>query len=246
MAIATIILAIFSAFGSDQFAHPQAVCDGASADEVDPVENAPFSAQRRVITITRNADGTSSRAEATESEARDGKGRTYRAGERFWTTLVENKRVQKSEILVRISDPVASISTTWSSGSNVVKVVHGPRLTGQTKTVDRAFSPFADALGSEVQKLGTKTIKGLLAEGARMSYTVPPAQAKCDNHNAVVSECWYSPELKAVILETRNDPCSGSFTNQLETIIRGEPDVAKYQPPAEYIRQNVEMPQPPR
>ena len=63
----------------------------------------------------------------------------------------------------------------------------------------------------------------------------------CDVSNVAVEECWYSPELKIVILETDNVPCSRSFTNQVEKIIRGEPDVTKYQPPPDYARHNVEM-----
>src|SRR5215471_11005740 len=78
-----------------------------------PVTNAPYSAVRRVITIERKADGTTSRSEATEQEARDSRGRTYRAGERHWTTKIDGKPVENSETLVRISDPIANTETTW-------------------------------------------------------------------------------------------------------------------------------------
>jgi hypothetical protein len=234
-------LVILVGIGVARVAFAQAVC---SADAVHRVENAPFSAQRRVITITHKADGTSSRDEATKSEARDGKGRTYSAGERYWTTLIGGERVQKSEILVSIVDPIANTSTKWSSGSKEVKVIHWPQPAGNNGAVEPPFNPFADSQNSDVRKLGTKTIEGVLAEGFRMSYAVPPGQARCDEGNVVVEECWYSPELKVVILETDSVPCSRSFTNQLENIVRGEPDVAKYQPPADYARQNVEMPPP--
>jgi len=242
MAVAATILVVLG-IGIAQVAIAQAVCDSALADAVDRVENAPYSAQRRVTTIHQN--GSSSRDEATQSEARDGKGRTYHAGERYWTTLVGNERVQKSEILVRIIDPVANTNTTWSSGSKEVRVVHWPQATDNTKAVEHPFNPFLDSLpDSEVQKLGTKTIEGVLAEGFRRSYTLRSAQAKCDNQNTAVEECWYSPELKIVVLETDNVPCTRSFTNQLENIVRGEPDLAKYQPPAGYARRDIEMQSP--
>jgi hypothetical protein len=234
------VLVVFVGIGIAQVAFTQAVC---SVDAADRVENAPFSAQRRVITITQKDDGTSSRDEATKSEARDGKGRTYSAGERYWTTVVGTERVQKSELLVSIVDPVANTSTKWSSGSKEVKVIHWPRPTGDNRAAE-PFNPFADAQNSDAQKLGTKTIEGVLAEGFRMSYALPPGHAKCEEANVAVEECWYSPELKVVILETDNVPCKRRFTNQLESIVRGEPDVAKYQPPAGYVRQNVEMPPP--
>jgi hypothetical protein len=231
-------LGVFVGIGIAQVAFAQAVC---SADAADRVENAPFSAQRRVMTITRKADGTSSRDEATESEARDGKGRTYSASERYWTTVVGNERVQKSELLVTIDDPVANTTTKWSSGSKEVKLIHWPQPTGDNRAVKPPFNPFADAQNSDVQKLGTKTIEGVLVEGFRMSYAPPRGHVKCDEENVHVEECWYSSELKVVILETDNVPCERSFTNQLENIVRGEPDVEKYQPPASYVRQNVEI-----
>ena len=235
------VLGVFVGIGIAQCAVAQAVC---SADAADRVENAPFSALRRVMTSTRNADGTSSRDEATKSEARDGKGRTYSAGERYWTTVVGNERVQKSELLVSIVDPVAHTSTKWSSGSKEVKVIHWPQPTGDNRAVEPPFNPFAGAQNSDVQQLGTKTIEGVLAEGFRMSYALPPGHDKCEDENVAVKECWYSPELKVVILETGNVSCKRRFTNQLENIVRGEPDVAKYQPPAGYVRQNIEIPPP--
>ena len=91
-----------------------------------PVTNAPYSAVRRVIETERKADGTTSRSEATEQEARDSKGRSYRAGERRWTTNIDGKSVEKNETLVRISDPVANTETTWDTTRKVAKIVHFP------------------------------------------------------------------------------------------------------------------------
>src|ERR1700687_1877656 len=150
MVIVATVLINFAGICIAQFALAQG-CDNA----VDRVENAPFSAQRRVITITRNADGTSTNDEATQSEARDGKGRTYKAGERRWTTVIGNERVQKSKILVSIDDTVANTTTKWSSGSKEVKVVHWPQLPANTETVDGPSNPFlhSSAPDSDVQKL---------------------------------------------------------------------------------------------
>src|SRR5689334_22609594 len=61
------------------------------------VQNAPYSAQRRVTTNTRGTDGKIiHRSEASESEARDSQGRTYTAGERQWTVLEDGKNVVKT------------------------------------------------------------------------------------------------------------------------------------------------------
>jgi hypothetical protein len=58
----------------------------------------------------------------------------------------------------------------------------------------------------------------------------------------VVHETWYCPELRIVILETNDDPRSGETRNELVNIVRGEPNVTKYQPPADYIVHQVQIP----
>jgi hypothetical protein len=57
----------------------------------------------------------------------------------------------------------------------------------------------------------------------------------------VVHERWYCPELRIVVLETNDDPRSASWRNFV-VIVRGEPDVRQYRPPADYAVQHVEVP----
>jgi hypothetical protein len=52
------------------------------------------------------------------------------------------------------------------------------------------------------------------------------------------------PELKIVVLETNDDPRSGTTRNELVGIAREEPDVAKYRPPADYVVHDVRLPVP--
>ena len=198
-----------------------------------PVTNAPYSAVRRVITTERKADGTTSRSEATEQEARDSKGRTYRAGERRWTTNIDGKSVEKSETLVRISDPVANTETTWDTTREVVKIVHFPSsnavASANRPNVD-AFSFDATAKRLNGTTLGTRTIEGISVQGIRY-------QTNKSSH-----ECWFSPDLKTVVLQTDEYP-DRSFTNQLENIRLAEPDVSSYKPPSCYSATHVHLEQ---
>jgi hypothetical protein len=196
-----------------------------------PVTNAPYSAVRRVITTERKADGTTSRSEATEQEARDSKGRSYRAGERRWTTNIDGKSVEKSETLFRISDPVANTETTWDTTSKVVKIVHFSSSNRGTATnhpnVD-AFSFDAAAKRLNGTTLGAKTIEGISVQGIRY-------QTSKSTH-----ECWFSPNLKTVVLLTDEYP-DRSSTNQLENIRLAEPDVSSYKPPSGYSANHVQV-----
>jgi hypothetical protein len=203
-----------------------AQCEAQSAV---PVTNAPYSAVRRITTTERKADGTTSRSEATEQEARDSKGRTYRAGERFWTTNIDGKSVEKSEMLVRISDPVANTETTWDTTSKVAKIVHfrsgSADISGNQHNVD-AFSFDAMANRSNGTALGTRVIEGISVQGLRYQT------------DEFTHECWSSPDLKTVVSQTDQYP-DRSFTNQLENIRLGEPDVSSYKPPPGYSTSHV-------
>jgi hypothetical protein len=196
-----------------------------------PVTNAPFSAVRRVITTVRKSDGTKSRSEATEQEARDSKGRMYRAGERFWTTTIDGKSVEKSEMLINIDDPIANTETKWDTSSKVVKIIHLPPSRAVTSAenpgVD-AFSFGAIASGFNGKNLGARTIEGLSVEG--IGY-----QTDKSTH-----ECWFSRDLKTVVLQTDENP-DRSFTNRLENIQLGEPDVSRYTPPSGYSANHVHI-----
>jgi hypothetical protein len=200
-----------------------------------PLTNAPYSAVRRVITTERKADGTTSRSEATEQEARDSKGRSYRAGERRWATNIDGKSVEKSETLVRISDPVANTETTWDTTRKVAKIVHFPSSNAVTSAdhpnVDAfSFDAMAKRLRGFGSILGTRTIEGISVQGIRYQT------------NKSTHECWFSPDLKTVVLQSDEYP-DRSFTNQLENVRLGEPDVSSYKPPSGYSASHVHLEQ---
>ena len=204
------------------------------------VLNAPYSAMRRFTSVEKLADGTTRSSKSGGSEARDSQGRTYSAGERHWTYLDHGKSVLKSEMLYRIDDPVSNTETRWDSTSKEVKVVHWPKG-GNSGTVDiGAFLP--PFPGELTEKLGVRTIEGVIAEGTRSSYTVTGAQDQNGQAVSVVHESWYCSELKIVVLETNDDPRSGTTRSELVGIARSEPDVTKYRPPANYVVHDVRLP----
>ncbi|MCE5309110.1 MAG: hypothetical protein LLG20_15835 [Acidobacteriales bacterium] len=141
-------------------------------------------------------------------------------------------------MLYRIHDPVANDDTKWDSTSKEAKVIHWP--TGAPGTP--ATNPFSALLepvpGSAAEKLGTRTLEGVVAEGTRTAYTV----SLNNQELSVVHERWYCPELKIVVLEANDDPRTGTWRNELVDIVRGEPDVAKYRPPADYVIHHVRVP----
>jgi hypothetical protein len=212
----------------------------ASGNSSDGVLKPPYSAQRRFTSIENLPDGTTRRSEAGGSEARDSQGRTYSAGERHWTYLDNGRSVEKSEMLYRIHDPVANTETRWDSTSKEAKVIHWPKSEPGVATLN-SFSAFL-AADTVTEKLGGRTIEGVLAEGTRTSYTIAGTRDHNGKPLRVVHDSWYCPELKIVVLETNDDPRSGTTRNELVGIVRGEPSVTKYRPPADYVIHEVRVP----
>jgi hypothetical protein len=214
----------------------------ASGNAGDRVLKAPYSAQRRFTSVEKLADGTTRLSESGGSEARDSQGRTYGAGERHWTYLDKGKSVLKSEMLYRVHDPVSNTDTRWDSTSKEVKVIYWPKR-APGRTAENPFSAFLEAVpGTVVEKLGVRTIEGVVAEGTRSTYTIAGPQDQNGQALSVVHESWYCPELKIVLLETNDDPRSGTTRNELVDIVRGEPDVTKYRPPADCVINDVRLP----
>jgi hypothetical protein len=78
--------------------------------------------------------------------------------------------------------------------------------------------------------LGARTIQGISVQGIRYQT------------NKSTHECWFSPDLKIVVLQADEYP-DRSFTNQLENIRLGEPDVSSYKPPSGYSASHVHLEQ---
>jgi hypothetical protein len=111
-----------------------------------------------------------------------------------------------------------------TSGMVTVAVVGGLSVTGSTT-----------AAGSqEGEDIGTQLIGGVNAIGRRVTVTIPVGAFGNNRELKVVNERWYSPELQALVRSSNSDPRFGINTYELSNIVRGDPDPALFQPPADY------------
>lgn len=215
-----------------------------------PVLNAPFSASRHFTEIKNLSDGKTTRTQSKETLARDSQGRTYSSGERSWTYFDGQKNVLKSELLYRIHDPVAHTDIRWDSTTKEVKVIHWPASPSQA---DAATAALSAALAGEestdaqpsanIEKLGTRIIGGVTAQGTRTRYTVSGDGSLNDKPIVVNDEKWYCPELRIVVLDKYDDPRSGRIISELSSISRGDPDLTPYHYPPDYKITDVRLPQ---
>ena len=82
--------------------------------------------------------------------------------------------------------------------------------------------------------LGIKDIEGVRAEGTRTEHTIAAGEIGNDRPITIVSEQWYSPDLKLVVLSRRSDPRSGETVYRLTNIRRSEPSAQLFSVPSDY------------
>jgi hypothetical protein len=85
-----------------------------------------------------------------------------------------------------------------------------------------------------VENLGTQTIQGVVAEGTRSTITIEPGKIGNERAIEIVSERWYSPQLKTLVLSRQFDPRYGETTFKLQNIVQAEPDAALFQVPSDF------------
>jgi hypothetical protein len=84
------------------------------------------------------------------------------------------------------------------------------------------------------EKLGTQIIEGVSAEGSRTTITIPAGEIGNERAIEIVSERWYSPDLKTVVMSRHSDPRFGETVYRLTNINRSEPVRTLFEVPADY------------
>jgi len=99
------------------------------------------------------------------------------------------------------------------------------------------------------EDLGTRTIEGVSAKGLKTTMTIAAGEVGNERPIEVVTETWYSDEIKGVVLTKHTDPRSGEMTNRLMNVKLGNPSRSLFEPPADYkieevtnMRMPMEMP----
>jgi hypothetical protein len=118
----------------------------------------------------------------------------------------------------------------------------GPREAGVTATITDADGPAVAvqkfepaAQGDEhTEDLGKQEINGVIAQGKRITRTIPANTIGNQLPIVSVSETWYSPELQTVVESKHTDPRFGDTTFSLKNIQKGEPAADLFQVPADY------------
>lgn len=119
------------------------------------------------------------------------------------------------------------------------RAVEGDRAV-QTFAISKVDGEFSGK--PQTEDLGSQNMEGVLANGTRVTRTIPAGQIGNDKAISIVTEVWTSPELKTIVYSKRSDPRMGDQTFKLTNIVRAEPDPTLFAIPPDF--KVTEAPQP--
>lgn len=237
---------------------PRLTIDAFAMEAIDlgpAVKDAPFSAEATTRFVQTLPDGNRITRRTDASLYRDSRGRTRRE------VTLENIAgiIAAGEPLriVTISDPDSG-TTYLVDADRQLRVLRNPpgqprggplapqagvvplpprggavQLPPQSGTVGLGSGvPIQPAPGAERQEsIGTREIAGVECEGTRTTVTIPAGAIGNERPIESVTERWFSPALRIIVLSRRYDPRFGETTYQLTRITRTEPPATLFEPP---------------
>jgi hypothetical protein len=88
------------------------------------------------------------------------------------------------------------------------------------------------------EELGNDVIEGVLATGTRTTTEIPAGAIGNERPIRIVSEQWFSEDLKVLVLTKHTDPRVGETTYRLTNIVQSEPAALLFEVPPDYTVKN--------
>jgi hypothetical protein len=110
----------------------------------------------------------------------------------------------------------------------------GPSMVASDDVLFKKAGDPGDEPAPTRESLGDQTIEGLRATGSRITTTIPAGRMGNEQPIAIISERWYSPELKATVMTKHTDPWAGELKTQFTNLNTSEPDASLFVVPSDY------------
>jgi hypothetical protein len=219
-----------------------------SVDIGKPVLNAPYSAEAITEVVQTLADGNRIEQRTSAVVARDSRGRTRR--EQHGIAL--GALVAQAEApIVTITDPTAGTQLNLNQDAKIARRSRsiGSFSSTLSKDVgagmaagDAGFASGESSPQVRTRRLGTKEVEGVRAEGTERTITIPAGAMGNALPMQIVSERWYSPDLKVVVMTRRIDPRFGETRFRLTNIVREEPPGQLFEVPSGFRIEDQQRP----
>lgn len=185
------------------------------------------------VTLT---DGNSEHWTIETIQARDEAGRTMR--QHIEGCSLDSSAQPQLRIQTSVNDPSAKTSISWSTGPGTMALVTLMHYQSQTpppdwKDIPRTpMAPYRPEITRE--DLGTRTIAGLQATGSRITQIIPAGAEGNDMPIKFINETWVDKQNQVTLMAITDDPRTGRYTWEVESLTVGPPDPALFTPPANY------------
>ncbi|MGI8959753.1 MAG: hypothetical protein ACR2IV_08350 [Bryobacteraceae bacterium] len=233
----------------------------ALAGPMGPVAGAPYSAQATTQRVQVLADGNRIEQTTSGSVARDSQGRVRRDealpglasnnGDAPHIVMIDDPVAHVHWTLDAQTKTAMKMPVSRDKNGGFGDLLVAPPPIGATKTFFYAQAGTAAGSVSKNQvfvksgaraddhdvaksDLGTQTIEGVVAQGTRITRTIPAGQIGNVQPIVITTESWYSPDLKVLVMSKSNDPRMGDTTYKLTNIQRSEPTPSLFRPPDDY------------
>lgn len=237
---------------------------GPIAFDIEPVTGAPYSAEAVTDVVQTLSDGNRIVRQNKAQVSRDSHGRTRREeGFAMFGPLVNGPGANEVRN-VQISDPATATMVMLDLQSKAAHKIPAPprpvlrnkiaSITSNAAVNVERFEialPAPEARGGVmfnrveavagmraekpvVESLGTQFMEGIAVEGTRTTLTIPAGHIGNELPINVVSERWFSPDLKVLVMSRQSDPRFGETTYRLTNLTRAEPAPQLFEIPADF------------
>ena len=214
------------------------------------VQGAPYSAQAVTESTQTLADGSHIGHKSLSMLYRDSQGRERRemgsmvmisdpvTGSNFTldTAARTAHKMPIPQMIGQMGKKMTGGSLTLEGGITVSgSMITPPPEPNRVMVFKSVIGPNEEKMPApKVEQLGTTGIEGIQADGTRSTVTIPAGQVGNDRDLSIVTERWYSQDLKMTILSKHSDPRTGTTEYRLTQINRSEPAASLFQVPADY------------
>jgi hypothetical protein len=216
------------------------------------VKGSPFTAESVTEHVQRLGDGNRMARKSTAKLFRDSAGRTRR--EHTLTRGGVTASDGQEPRLIIINDPVGRVEYLLDTARGTLRKTRmSPGLAEARRQASGTDSSFGVLMPTSAahrraaegdaappfpepkkERLETQQIEGVMAEGTRITVTIPAGEFDNEQPFEITHEQWYSPELQMVVLMKHNDPRFGETTFRLTNITRGDPSPDLFAEPQGY------------
>lgn len=243
---AMVVIAAYGLLASVSWAETASPCGvmatGVAAGGPSPKVPVPFSATVQTTKEQRFVDGNAIHGQIVTHQYRDSAGRTRSETSGLCNIGLDGQL--HPTINVTVVDPVAHTVLSWqiNGRDKVARLRHqsdgqanvsSTPLTDEQRKLNALMQQYRHK-NTRSEKLGTRTIAGLNAEGTRQITTSPPGEQGNELAMELIEEYWMASDPQMVMLRSEESPSTGRTTTEVTELTLAEPDASLFAPPAGY------------